>query len=168
MFIDFFFLSRYLILYNYLTTALLLVNQYLVFSPCFSLTAHLFQLAEIMNVFIDKLFGILRGLRKVLANFFNNNILSYKTQFYKHYLQYRSHYHALLTEKYLCYLQCGLLMLAVQYWIQLFKGNTITLQATYTTNNTIRYLYCWISSYLQYVAQNPYSIIFLQLITIKF
>ena len=31
---------------------------------------------------------------------FNNNIKIYKTQFYKHYLQCRSHYHALLTEQY--------------------------------------------------------------------
>ena len=71
------------------------------FFPCFSLTAHLFQLA-------DKLFGILRGLRKAIAtkgtrknvsdlSLFLFYCFNNKTQFYKHFLQCRSHYHALLT-----------------------------------------------------------------------
>ena len=75
------------------------------FSPCFSLTAHLFQL-------VDKLFGILRGLRKAIAtkgtrknvsdlSLFLFYCFNNKTQFYKHFLQCRSHYHALLTEQYL-------------------------------------------------------------------
>jgi len=65
LFFIFFYFFRTDILVCILNNWLLLVNWYLVFSPCFSLTAHLFQLAKNINVFIDKLFGILRRLRKV-------------------------------------------------------------------------------------------------------
>ena len=62
----------------------------------------------------------------------------------KHYLQCKTHYATLLTEKYLWCLQCRLLVLAIQYWIWLLpKNKLLAIRATYTTNNTIIYLQCY-------------------------
>ena len=49
----------------------------------------------------------------------------------KHYLQCKTHYATLLTEQYLRYLQCRLLMLAIQYWIWLLTKNIITCNTGY-------------------------------------
>ena len=142
MFIDFF--------EQIVDFALLLVNWYLVFFPCFSLLPIFSNLLTSFLVFYEKSCSNKEIKEKImsltlvyfsLVIVFNNNIIIiYKTRFYKHYLQCRSHYHVLLTEQYLCW-QCS------TEYSYLQKVQLRTLQATYTANKRILIYFIVLAEY---------------------